>query len=203
MESQLSDLSAFIICVVSTSWVHGLTVSDLQVSFWPLRSALLLSPKNVEGRFSRFLMFFSKTVQTVTPLSFQSTTVIIRSLRSVVFFLDTGPFVGEVYCVCCFLYQPFTHVVQPIVGDSREGRKAWHSTKKKRSYRKKQEPQMTPAWHSRHGSHTHLHKKRSQPLLLDHQRTEVTGQTTAQNWGRQMPRITAYQNVGGLNDSAS
>lgn len=62
---------------------------------------------------------------------------------------------------------------------------------------------MTPAWHSRRGSHTHLHKKRSQQLLLDHQRTEVTGQTTAQNWERQIPRVTAYQNMGGLNDSAS
>lgn len=43
---------------------------------------------------------------------------------------------------------------------------------------------MTPAWHSRRGTHTHLHKKRSQQLLLAHQKTEVTGQTTAPELGK-------------------
>lgn len=44
---------------------------------------------------------------------------------------------------------------------------------------------MTPAWHSRRGTPTHLHKKRSQQLLLDHQRTEVTGQLSPLKLERQ------------------
>ena len=50
---------------------------------------------------------------------------------------------------------------------------------------------MTPAWHSRRGTHTHLHKKRCQQLLLAHQKTEVTGQTTA-------PRVGEAEMLGVL-----